>query len=340
MHRLIKEKPSLLEIFSFVFFYPTALIGPSFEFSDFIKFIRLEKEYKQIRWASCNKEAFIQFIIGIICVTILITCDKSLNTAYCGTVEYENKPMLYKYLFMVISMIVLRSKYYVGWKLSQASVIFCGLGYDVKEIKIETPNHDNNSFNHESIVDSDKFIPIFDKIDNCNLTKIELHLNPRGRINYWNRTVHLWLKYYLFLRLINVKSKLFRNKSMASLLTFMVSACWHGFYPVYFFFFFEYYMIEQISKFLDEEYDLFNKIEKLPFILKLIYRIFLMSVMNYFGLCFTLLSLEENFIFSRAFYFVPFVSLFGSYIYTLFITIHHKKDKRRIDDGKKEMKKE
>jgi lysophospholipid acyltransferase len=315
---MLKEKPTFLQVSSFIFYYPSSLIGPSFEFTDFMRFIRLEKEFENINWKGVNKHSFIQFIHGIIYAVVLVVGGQRYTTQYCGTEEFENSSLLYKFLYFNFSIAVLRSKYYVGWKLSQSSVIFCGLGYNIsydeKGNKIETYN----------------------RVENINITKIETDINPQSRIYYWNRTVHLWLKYYLFLRLINVERKPFKNnKALVTFVTFMVSAFWHGFYPVYFFFFFEYYMIEHISKYLDEEYDLFNKMENSSFIPKTIFRILVCSVINYFGLCFTLLTIRANFIFSRAFYFVPFMSLFGGYLYVVLIRIHSNKKRKANSHGEK-----
>ena len=140
--------------------------------------------------------------------------------------------------------------------------------------------------------------------------------------------MHLWLKYYLFLRLININMKPFKNnKAIASLLTFLVSAVWHGFYPAYYFFGLEYYMIEQVSTYLEEEHDLFAKIEKWSFLPKLMYRIFLMSVVNYFGLAFSLLTLRANWNYYKAFHFVPLASLILAWLYTKFAKKSKKKPK-------------
>lgn len=309
---MLREKPTLLEISSFIFYYPSSLIGPSFEFTDFIRFIKLEKEYENINWNGVNRESFIQFIHGIIYTVVLVVGGQRYTTAYCGTEEFENRSMIFKILYSNFSITVLRSKYYVGWKLSQASVIFCGLGYNV------------------SIDKTGLIVENYDRVENINITEIETGINPRSKIKYWNRTVHLWLKYYLYLRLINVQRKPFKNnKSLVSFVTFMVSAFWHGFYPVYFFFFFEYYMIDQITFYIEEEYDLFNKIERFSFLPKLFCRLSTCLIVNYFGLCFTLLTLRANFIFSRAFYFVPFTSLAGIYLYVTLSRIHSPKKKRR-----------
>jgi lysophospholipid acyltransferase len=298
---MIKEKPTLLETFSFIFFYPSCLIGPSFEFKDYIQFIRLEGDYQNIPWKQSNLAALKEFLMVLVCLFIRLNLGKNFSTKYCGTEEYVEKSIGYKYIYMVLSMLVMRSTYYVGWKLSQSSINFSGLSYNKK---LKTEDSEDN----------------FDKIESCNLQEIELNLNPRTRIQYWNRTVHLWLKYYLFLRFINIPFKPFKNnKTVASLLTFMISALWHGYYPVYFIFFFEYYMIEQVSTFLDEEYDLFNKIAEWNWFFQLLYRIFLMSVVNYFGLAFSILTVRENINYYKAFHYIPLLFLFISWLVTLIL---------------------
>ncbi len=289
------------------------MIGPSFEFRDFIKFIHLEEEYKHIPWEKANKAALRQFVIAVLLVLIKALLSPFFNTLYCGTEEFIQHNIFYKYFYMVFAMIVMRSTYYSGWKISQAGMNFSGLSYN----KNKLDDKENSDY--------------FDKIDNCNLEKIELDINPRIRIQYWNRTVHLWLKYYLFLRVINIDKKPFKNnKALASLLTFLVSAIWHGFYPVYYVFFFEYYMIEQIATYFEEEYDLFNKIEKWSFFPKLAYRIFIMSVVNYFGLAFSILTLRANWNYYKAFHFVPLLSLFVSWVYTK-IAKKSKKKNRNVE---------
>jgi lysophospholipid acyltransferase len=141
-------------------------------------------------------------------------------------------------------MIVQRYKYYSIWKLTQASAVSCGLGYN-GTVKTE----------------SGGAIHKFDKIEGCVIRKVEWDVSPKIRIQYWNRTVHLWLKYFVFMRMININHKAFKNnKTAATLVTFMVSAFWHGFYPVYYLFFFQFFLLERISEIL-EEFGLFEYFE-------------------------------------------------------------------------------
>jgi hypothetical protein len=49
------------------------------------------------------------------------------------------------------------------------------------------------------------------------------------------------------------------NKN-AALIVFMISAFWHGFYPIYYLFFFQFYILEQASGMLEKLkfFDYFN----------------------------------------------------------------------------------
>lgn len=285
----------MLETFSFVFYYPTALVGPSFEFSDFKRFIRLEGEYNKIRWRECTKSALSNlFWVFIFCI-LIVKFIKVADPNYCGSEEFSSKSILYKFSYVYFSLLITRCRYYIGWKLGQGSLDFCGLSYTAKV---------NKNGVHEIS---------FDKVDVCNLTVMEFTITPRVKIQYWNRSVHLWLKYYLYLRLINTKM-LSKNKGLASLITFSVSAFWHGFYPNFYLFFIQYFFIEQITDYLEKRYDLFNRISKSNFFIKFIAWHIVMCILIYFGQTFTLLSFELTLNYYRAFYFVPNIILLICYI--------------------------
>ena len=53
---------------------------------------------------------------------------------------------------------------------------------------------------------------------------------------YWNISAHLWLKYYVFMRLVDRENK--KNQMLPTLITYLVSAVWHGIDPGFFVFFF------------------------------------------------------------------------------------------------------
>ena len=298
------EKPSLLEVFSFIYYFPSALIGPSFEFADFRKYIRLEEEYSDINYKECSNSAFKQLILGFASIFMTVYFSGKVPASYCGTEEFITLSMTYKYFYFMFSMFVVRCKYYVGWQLTQSLIMYCGLNY-------YTVKNKDGVIEHK-----------FDKILSCSIWDIEFNVSTKTRIQYWNRTVHMWLKYHVFLRLIGGKKKL--SHSLSSLITFMISAIWHGFYPVYYLFFFAYYMIEQVATVVEQK-GLVTYIESASFIKRLVYRIFLSSFLQFFGQSFVILTLTNNFNYFRAFYFIPNILLYSMFVYFCLMKTKSKK---------------
>lgn len=53
----------------------------------------------------------------------------------------------------------------------------------------------------------------------------------------WNIQVHVWLKYYVMMRLIDRSAKKSSPKNISILMTFIMNSVWHGLYPGYIIFF-------------------------------------------------------------------------------------------------------
>jgi lysophospholipid acyltransferase len=184
--------------------------------------------------------------------------------------------------------------------MAQAGVVICGLGYN--------PSTKTCTISGEKTIEHK-----FDKIENVVIRKIEFDTNPKVRIQYWNRTVHLWLKYTIFLRVLNVE-RYKNNKQMASLITFMVSAFWHGFYPIYYLFFFLFYILEQTCTMLEEDFNLFNKINSQNIIVRGLFIIFTQFFCNYLGIIFSFITFHNALIFSWNIIFIPPVLLVSLYV--------------------------
>lgn len=229
--------------------------------------------------------------LGFICAFLLVKYAVASDPNYCGSEEYANRSLIFKYCYFYLSIFITRCRYYVGWKLCQGSIDLCGLGYTEKT-NPETQQVESS----------------FDKIDACNLYVMEFSISPRTKIQYWNRSVHIWLKYHLFLRLINTKY-FSKNKGLASMITFSVSAVWHGFYPSYYLFFAQYFFIEQITAYLENRFDLFNVIDKSNFFIKFIAWKCVMATLCYFGQTFPILYPQFIYNYYKAFNFIPNIML-------------------------------
>lgn len=69
--------------------------------------------------------------------------------------------------------------------------------------------------------------PLFDRVYMIDIYCTEVSVFLRSIIEEWNRPVHLWLKDCIHARIpFSTQVKI--------IITFLVSAAWHGFYPLYF----------------------------------------------------------------------------------------------------------
>ncbi len=302
------ETPTLLETFSYMFYYSSSLMGPSFEFQDFRQFINLEGPFRDIPMKSAIIAGLTELLKSFLNILSVVFLLSKYNYLYCLSKEFDERSYLFKFFYYNLAMTLQRTKYYSAWKMCQASVIICGLGFNS-----ETPGDPS----------SEKF----DRVINCTIREVEFSANPKRRIQYWNRTVHLWLKYNLFLRLLNVEHKMLKNNTaMASLITFMVSAFWHGFYPIYYVFFFQFYILEQICEFLEKDYDLFRYMEGKNFLLNQAFSVLTQCFCNYLGIIFSAIDIENGYKFTKNMYFSPPILI--GLIFIVLRNLHIKKVNR------------
>lgn len=73
----------------------------------------------------------------------------------------------------------------------------------------------------------------------------------KGFLASWNISVHEWLKYYVYLRLLDNNKKRGSSNVFAALVSFMVSAIWHGFYPGFYSFFLGAFLLDFWNKLAD-----------------------------------------------------------------------------------------
>lgn len=75
----------------------------------------------------------------------------------------------------------------------------------------------------------------WDKIIGVYIWDVETATNVNSLLKAWNHRVHIWLKYYVSERLTGAGN---RPSSFDYMATYMISAFWHGFYPMYYINFF------------------------------------------------------------------------------------------------------
>mmetsp|Transcript_46259 Transcript_46259/g.62838 ORF Transcript_46259/g.62838 Transcript_46259/m.62838 type:complete len:186 (+) Transcript_46259:578-1135(+) len=151
--------------------------------------------------------------------------------------------------------------------------------------------------------------PLFNRVESLNVYNLELTGDIKVTISSWNISIHKWLKYYVFLQLIDRSKKTLQF--MPAIMTFMVSAVWHGFYPGLFIFFIAAALLELIAKMAQKTIivDLFP-----PFLSHKLSFIWLEANKAYYGVCFMLLSLDKIRIVHGSFYYIGEILLIIQFV--------------------------
>ena len=328
----IIEEPSLLESLSFTFHYSSCIIGPSIEFADFRNFINQSNEYADIPFNKVVAHVGKRLCYWIVYTVIYLVGTANFPIKFLYSEEFGNKNILYKYVYIYMAGNILRSRFYTGWTLSHCAMSMSGITYGKK-----------GSEEH------------FNKAICFDYYGVEIEPNPKKKITKWNITVHLWLKYSVFLRLKNVtefglflksihKSLEFIAKINPELITFMISAFWHGFYPNYYFFFFNCFLIEQTSALYSNKTYYFEFIENnfnnKGIVGKIVYYalgVFHLNIMNSFGLYFSLIEMVKAWTFQKNTYFSPDIAIIALYLIGKFMP-RQKKREGTSDKNEKEPK--
>ena len=315
----IEKMPSFLEYISYIYFYPTSVVGPSIQFNDFINWIEEKGCYKDLN----NKKSYIfmeglkKLLSALFFIAFFSIIGPIFPMTAVGRAQFRiDYPEWWKrILYMYMAGPVARSKYYIGWLLSYSSLIFSGMAYG------ET-------------VKEDKIIPNVEKGSYGSIMFNEFGMDPKLKMVHWNRQIHLWLKYCIYTRLL---TPLKNNRPLATFITYVFSSIWHGFYPSYYINFFLIFLFEQDSVFLTELgfYKFVNEHKILwPFIsLK---TTFFNSSVGAFFYCLERGSAKQILI---NYYGLPANVTIGFYIFVIIYRIVYKKKKKPIEKekGKKKL---
>ena len=322
----VYEKPSLLEVLSFIYFYPTAIIGPSIEFKDFINFMTETDCYSKLgeNIFYILTQGTLYFIGSFICMAFYAILAVKLPVAKVVEEDFGQHNLLYVLAYIYFCIPGVRARYYSGWLLSYSTVIYAGIAYTEKKDE-----------------KSGQIIKSVEKGSYGSIVTCEWAINPKQSMIDWNQTIHLWLKYNVYTRTININRKPFKdNWALASFLTFISSAVWHGFYLTY-------YLTFVLLFFYQSSADVFDKIGVYAWINKTKFLLPLASILN--GLAFETIGIfffnlywDEAMRGAKNMKYFPIVYIMGLFVISKMIKVPKKEKsekKEKIVEIEKEKKK-
>lgn len=125
------------------------------------------------------------------------------------------------------------------WTLADTGIIASGLAYNGVDPVTKEPK--------------------FDRIYGIDITGCEFSIFSHSWNECWNHGGHMWLKRYIYFRLNKAI-----NREMALYGTYIISALWHGFYPMYFAAFLMYAVITENFKDIYKLYAKYPLMRTLP----------------------------------------------------------------------------
>ena len=219
----VRERPTFLEIMSYTFFCCGASIGVFFEYSDYIKFIKMEGHYQRIPCPIIRSLGYLLAAFAFAGINKFL--EQWFSDFFVLSAEFEQWSLPKKYAWMYLYNFCFRTFYYSAFMLQNGALIASGFGYNGQDEKTKTNR--------------------WDTVVSIYLLKVETGESAIKILQAWNHQVHVWLKYYVQHRLVKHGE---HPAVLATCATFMVSALWHGVYPMYFFCFFYIFALQELSK--------------------------------------------------------------------------------------------
>ncbi|KAJ3240102.1 lysophospholipid acyltransferase [Chytriomyces hyalinus] len=208
----IKEFPNVLEYFGYTFFFASFITGPALDFNSYRSFIRREAPFDKI--PSRVGPVLTTFTVGVLSAVTHVVLTQSYSYEYVATTEfYETLPLWKRLLYVQVSGISARTKYYAIFQLTQSASNLIGIGYT-------SPSPTNSN------------VGIWRRAQNVSILDVEFAENFKQLFGAWNMKTALWLRNCVYLRMVPFGKK---PGPVVTFCTFMVSALWHGFYPGYYF---------------------------------------------------------------------------------------------------------
>lgn len=213
----VRRMPSLLEYLSYTCNFMGILAGPLCSYKDYITFIE-GRSYHAAQSGESGKEgiqgertepspnaAVVQklLICGLSLLFHLTVCRRlpveyNIDAHFQATASWPTRV-----LYLYVSLLAARPKYYFAWTLADAINNAAGFGFR---------GYDKNGAAR------------WDLISNLRIQQIEMSTSFKMFLDNWNIQTALWLKRVCYERV----------STSPTIQTFILSAIWHGVYPGYY----------------------------------------------------------------------------------------------------------
>jgi lysophospholipid acyltransferase len=213
--------PSFLAYLGYCFNCGSHLVGPVTELRDYMDWTEnrgLWDPKSPRPPPSPYTPAFLATIKAFICMGLYMCITGAYPLSFATTPEFLEWGYWHRVWYQYMCGFGARWKYYFIWSLSEAAVIISGFGFS----------------GWTTVAPSEQPKALWSRAQNVEILNVELATSAAEIPKYWNIHVSVWLRHYVYERLV-VKGK--RPGFRQLLATQVVSAVWHGLYTGYLLFF-------------------------------------------------------------------------------------------------------
>ena len=221
--------PTVIEFLSYLFAAGNLLSGPFFEAKDYFDFIQRRGDWAEVDNSNSNASdpklhtkipsalgpGFYRFGKALACAGVwMYFTKKGFTIDLLESRTWQHDTSLPTRIFLLwATVVVYRMKYYFVWGVSEAALIFSGLGF--KRYTAEGK-------------------PLWNRYINSHIRGVEINPSLADTPRHWNICTGLWLRHYVYERLTPPHRK---PSFLNMVVTQLVSGVWHGVFAGYWLFF-------------------------------------------------------------------------------------------------------
>lgn len=95
----IVDCPTFLEVLAYINYFPSAVVGPSFEFRDFYDFIYMKKEFSNIPIMKAFKAGGIELLKSVACIASMMALSNTFDYRYCASKEFTQLSFINRVIY-------------------------------------------------------------------------------------------------------------------------------------------------------------------------------------------------------------------------------------------------
>lgn len=315
---IVGEKfPNFAEFLSYIYFFPSAIYGPSFQIKDYLNYIYGREEYQNINYRRQLLEAFIRIIVGygLIVLYYVLKYSNLLQFGmfkvyqYIASDDILSVNVALRFLLIYAWNVYIKFFIYGFFQLIYGIFMTTGIAYSEEVV---LPNLKGGN---------DFVLDVSDKKGHCGrILKSDFGYNIGDTINHFNRSIHIYLKYCVYIRILFLRNSWIKNYFIAAIFVFIFAALWCGIYVGIYFFFATACIIYQCH-FNLELMGFYDWLEHSHIILKIIFTILVQYLMSMVFCMLFLYKLDMVLCYLQNFYYVPVGLVVVLYVISLLLRI-------------------